>query len=56
MTKHTPLTLIISVLAAIGGVFLFRQIKSARRAEPVDDGGLDEMVEQSFPASDAPAY
>ena len=56
MTKHTPLTLIISVLAAIGGVFLFRQIKSARRAEPVDDGGLDEMVEQSFPASDAPEW
>ena len=56
MTRQTPRTVILSLLAVAGGVFLFRRIKCAGRAEPADDARLDEMVEQSFPASDAPAY
>jgi hypothetical protein len=55
MTKQTPRTLILSLLAVVGGVVLFRRIKCAGRAERDDDTRLDEMVEQSFPASDAPA-
>jgi len=56
MTKQAPKTLIFSLLAVVGGVFLFRRIKCAPRAEPDHDARLDEMLEQSFPASDAPAY
>jgi hypothetical protein len=56
MTKQTPRTVILSLLALVGGVFLFRRIKWAGRNERDDDARLDEMVEQSFPASDAPAY
>jgi hypothetical protein len=56
MTKHTPITVILSLLAVVGGVFLFRRIRCGRRVEGDDEARLDEMVEQSFPASDAPVY
>jgi hypothetical protein len=56
MTGRTPKALIISMLALAGGVFLFQRIKCARQADREDDARLDDMVEQSFPASDAPAY
>jgi hypothetical protein len=55
MTKQSPKTLILSLLAVAGGVFLFQRIKCAARIER-DSARLDEMLEQSFPASDAPAY
>jgi len=55
MKKQTPQTVILSVLAMAGGVFLFQRIKCTREAERAD-ARLDEMLEQSFPASDAPAY
>lgn len=55
MTGKMPRAVIVSMLAVVGGVFLFRRIKRARPAER-DDARLDDMVEQSFPASDAPAY
>jgi hypothetical protein len=56
MTKHTPRTLIISLLAVVGGVFLFRKFKGARRDGNDDDAMLDEMLDQSFPASDPPGF
>jgi len=56
MNGQTPKTLILSLLAVIGGVFLFQRIRCARRAGSEPDATLDAMVEQSFPASDAPAY
>jgi hypothetical protein len=56
MTKHTRGKVIISLLAVLGGVFLFRRIRCARRAGPEHDARLDEMLDQSFPASDSPAY
>ncbi len=49
------MTVILSLLAVIGGVFLFRKIKCGHLHES-DDARLDEMLEQSFPASDVPAY
>jgi hypothetical protein len=55
MLKQTPRTMILSLLALAGGVFLFRRIKCGRQAER-EDARLDEMLDQSFPASDAPAY
>jgi hypothetical protein len=56
MTKHTPGNVIISLVAVVAGVFLFRKFKCTRRDESAGEDRLDEMVEQSFPASDAPAY
>jgi hypothetical protein len=56
MAKHTPGKVIISLLAVVGGVLLFRKLKCARRDERAGEARLDEMLEQSFPASDAPAY
>jgi len=47
---------IISLLAIAGGVFLFLRIKCARRTERDDEARLDGMLEESFPASDSPAY
>ncbi len=44
-----------SLLAVAGGVFLFQKLKCSRQAER-DDARLDDMLDQSFPASDAPAY
>ena len=55
MTKQTPKTMILSLLAVAGGMFLFQKIKCARQVER-EEARLDEMLEQSFPASDAPAY
>jgi hypothetical protein len=55
MKKQTPMTVILSLLAMAGGVFLFQRIKCTRRVEQ-DDAKLDDMLDQSFPASDAPAY
>jgi hypothetical protein len=56
MTKQAPKTLIISLCAVVGGVYLFRKLMCARRVERDDEARLDEMLDQSFPASDAPAY
>jgi hypothetical protein len=56
MTKQTPRTVIFSLLAVAGGVFLFSRIRCVRPVERDHDARLDEMLEQSFPASDAPAY
>jgi hypothetical protein len=60
MTKRRPGTVIVSLLAVAGGVFLFRMIRGARRTDRDEeerlDCMLDGMLEQSFPASDAPAY
>jgi hypothetical protein len=55
MTKQTPKTMILSLLAVAGGVFLFQRIKCARQAGR-KEARLDDMLDQSFPASDAPAY
>lgn len=55
MTKQTPKTMILSLLAVAGGVFLFQRIKCAQRVER-DEARLDDMLDQSFPASDALAY
>ncbi len=55
MTQRTPKTMILSLLAVAGGVFLFQRIKCSRRDDR-NDARLDEMLEHNFPASDAPAY
>jgi hypothetical protein len=56
MTNSRARKVAISLLAVVGGVFLFHRISSARHSEPDRDARLDEMLDQSFPASDAPAY
>lgn len=52
---------IISLMAIAGGVWLYRKLKAsadslAEAKRRADDVLVDAMSEQSFPASDAPAY
>jgi hypothetical protein len=52
--------LLIGAAALAGGcalAFYKRNTQNrVRTAPPINDAELDKMIEQSFPASDAPAY
>ena len=68
MIMNGPKTMIFSLVALAGGVFLYRKVKSSSAGQmahdavlratkkQTDDALVDAMSEQSFPASDAPAY
>jgi hypothetical protein len=57
MTPRARKFMTVPVLLAIAGcLFLFRRTKKPRPPDPDQDALIDAMSEQSFPASDAPAY
>ena len=52
-------SLFFALMALFGGVFLFNMMKRSANAhtkKQTDDALVDAMSQQSFPASDAPAY
>jgi len=56
MIMQTSKAVLFSLAAMAGGLFLFQMIKRRDAAHPEGEARLDEMLEQSFPASDAPSY
>jgi hypothetical protein len=52
-------SLFFALMALAGGVFLFNIVKKttdAQTKKQTDDAIVDAMSQQSFPASEAPAY
>jgi hypothetical protein len=57
MTIREPKVMILSLALLTCGVYLFSKMRTlAQASDSRKDALVDAMSEQSFPASDAPAY